>query len=73
MKYNFINDDIKIDFPTSAVMENSMKEAEELDLQNSMGYYGVAESIDVLAKNLNACGKITEEQWALINARYPLE
>ncbi len=70
-KYNYINDNIKIDFSTSKLMENTMKEAEEYDLQKSMEYFCVADAIDVIAKQLYASGRITQKQWDLIVLRYP--
>lgn len=73
MKYNFINDNIKIDFPTSKLMENTMQEAEDLDQKKSQEYFCVADAIDVIAKELYANGIITQEQWDLLTMRYPVE
>jgi len=33
-KFNWINDSIKIDFPISKIMKNTMEETEQLDLQS---------------------------------------
>ena len=73
MKFNYINDAVKIDFKTSKLLENTMKEAEQLDSENNVEYFCVAESIDVIAKGLVASKIITEEQWEQILKRYPLE
>ncbi len=72
-KYNFINDDVKIDFATSKLFQNTAQEAEELDLQKSQEYFCVADALDVIAKGLYGTGKITQEQWDLINLRYPIQ
>lgn len=69
--YHYINEDIKIDFPLPKVMFNTIKEAEELDLQNSSEYFAVAEAIDVLAKQYVASGMWTKAQWDLICNKYP--
>ena len=70
-KFNWVNDDVKIDFPISKGMENTMKEAEELDLARSVEYTHVADALDIMGKNAYAAGKITKEQWDRICKRYP--
>lgn len=73
-KFRWINDDIKIDFPVPLVVTNTMKEAEEADLNNEIGeYYGIADALDVLGKNCYTGGEITKKQWELITMRYPVD
>lgn len=72
-KYNFINDAIKIDFPISKLLQNTIEEAESLDLNKDIEYFCVAESIDVIAKGLFASGKINKEQWDKLCLRYPVQ
>lgn len=70
--FNWINDDIKIDFSVSELLSNTMAEAEEADLNGNNGEYMVlSDMLDVYAKNAYSCGKITKEQWDRICQRYP--
>ena len=69
--YNFINEQITIDFPLPKLMQNTIIEAEELDKQNNPEYFCVAEAIDVLAKQYVASGMWTKTQWDLICKKYP--
>lgn len=70
--YKNINDDIKIDFKVGKTLQNLMIEAEEIDLTGEdWEYDNVVEAIWVYCKNANGDGKMTEEQWHTINARYP--
>lgn len=70
-KFHWINDDIVIDFPVNHVIQDLMKEAEELDLAGSVEYGSVSDAIDVFCKMSVEAGHMTEEQWNLICRRYP--
>lgn len=52
-------------------LENTIKEAEELDLQGSTEYFCVADALDVLGKRMVASGRWTEEEWDLLCMKYP--
>lgn len=67
-----INDDIKIDFEVSKLLKNTMEEAEELDRIGSVEYTAVADAIDVICKAHVTSGHMTEEQWDIVTARYPV-
>lgn len=69
---NFINDNIIIDFPLPKIMQNTIKEAEELDKENNTEYYCVADAIDMLAKQYVASGLWNQKQWDLICSKYPI-
>lgn len=66
-----VNYDVKIDFPVGRVLEEQMKEAEELDKAGSGEYTNVADIIDVYAKNMYSAGKLTKQQWETLTKRYP--
>lgn len=70
--YNYIREEIELDFPIPDLIKATMKEAEELDLQNNLEYFCVADAIDVLCKNYVGAGKLTERQWDLISWKYPI-
>ena len=67
-----INDDIKIDFELPRLLKNSIEEAEELDKIGSVEYTAVADQIDVVCKGYVTTGHMTEEQWDIVTARYPI-
>lgn len=68
---NFINDNIKIDFPVPINIQDFIEIAEKADLENHLGIYiAYADAIDVAAKNAYAAGKLTRRQWDLLCMRY---
>lgn len=70
--FNWVNDNIKIDFPISRGMKNTMEEAEQLDLDNNKEEYSaVADFLDLMGKEAFANKLITKEQWNKICERYP--
>lgn len=69
--YHEINDEIKLDFGMPDVLRNLLQEAEEADIRNDGSYINLADTIDVVCKNLCSDGKITKEQWNLVIRRYP--
>lgn len=71
-EFNWVNDKIKIDFPISNLMKNTMEEAEQLDLEKNIGEYSsIADSLDLMGKEAFVNKIITKEQWNKICERYP--
>ena len=70
-RFHWINDNIKIDFPVSRVMQNTMDEAEELDLANDIEYNAVADILDIMCKEAYVNKLLTKAQWRQICTRYP--
>lgn len=51
-KYNYINDDIKIEFELSITMKDLINKAEETDLlEDYVLYMNIADTIDTQGKN----------------------
>ena len=71
-KFNWIRDDIEVNINVkSKVLENTIKEAEELDLAKDKEYFCVADAIDMLCKNYCTEGLITKKEWELMQLKYP--
>ena len=70
-KFNWINNDIALDFPIPAFLQQLFDEAEELDLAKNYEYFCVASAIDVQTKGFVRTGTLTQEQWDLICLKYP--
>ena len=71
--YNFINNDILIDFELSPKIEKLIKEAEEADLWNDYGLYmNLAYAIDAEAKKEVSHHDLKESQWNKLTRRYCL-
>lgn len=69
---SWINYHISIDdLPKDIVLQNTIEEAEEFDREGNEEYFGVADAIDMLGKQLRTAGKITDEQWDRLCSRYP--
>ncbi len=68
--FHWIDDTVKIDFPIPKVLENEMKEAEKLDMENSYEYFYSADAIDIFCKNLVSANKMTFKQWDTVISRY---
>ncbi len=68
--FNFIREDVVIDFPLPKLLQNTIEEAEELDRENNIEYMCVADAIDVLCKNYVASGVMTMEQWDIVTWKY---
>ena len=72
-KYNYINDDIKIDFELSHTLKDLVDKAEEADILDDYGLYmNLAYAIDSRAKKEVARHWITEREWRLLLERYKL-
>lgn len=71
-KYQWINDDVVIDFPINdTVLKNTISECEQYDLAGDFQYFGMARAIDVLCKAFVACGHMNQYQWNKLVSRYP--
>ena len=71
--YNFINNDILIDFDMSPKIEKLIKETEEADLLNDYGLYmNLAYAIDAQAKKEVSHHELKESQWNKLTMRYCL-
>ena len=71
--YNFINNNILIDFDLSPKIEKLIKEAEEADLMNDYGLYmNLAYAIDAQAKKEVSHHELKESQWNKLIMRYCL-
>ena len=72
-KYNFINNNIKIDFPLSQTMQNLVEEAEKADILNDYGLYmNLADAIDSQGKKETTHHIIRESEWKKLIERYSL-
>ena len=70
-KYNFINNEIIIDFEVSKGMQYLIDEAEKADLLNNYGtYMNYADAIDTRAKNETKHHILSESQWKKLCRRY---
>ena len=71
--YNFINNNILIDFDLSPKIQKLVKEAEEADLLNDYGLYmNLAYAIDAQAKKEVSHHELKESQWNKLTMRYCL-
>ncbi len=71
--YNFINNEIEINFPTTKKMKNLIDSAEEADYLNDYGtYMNVAYAIDAQAKKEVSHHILKENQWNKLIKRYYL-
>lgn len=72
-EYNYINNDIEIDFELSNTLKDLIDQAEEADIIGDYGLYmNIADAIDVQAKKETANHLITESQWRQLARRYAL-
>lgn len=72
-KFNFINDEFKIDFKLTRTMKNLIEICEQADLENDYGkYMNFAFTIDTQAKYESGRHIISDRDWALLQNRYPL-
>ena len=71
--YNFIDNNIKIDFELSITMEDLVNKAEEADLLDDYGLYmNIADAIDSQGKKEAGNHIITETEWKRLTRRYCL-
>ena len=70
-QYNFINDDICIDFQVTKNIRDAMMEAEQADADNNYSlYYNACDFIDIAAKECVVNHVLTKQQWDALITRY---
>lgn len=70
-KYNFINDDIKIDFAIPKDIQRQILKCEQYDLEDNYGSYECnLYALDSMCKMAYAQGIFTQRQWDTVMARY---
>lgn len=73
-KYNYINNDVKIDFELSHTMQDLVDKAEKADILEDYGLYmNLADAIDSQVKKEVSRHLITETEWNKLVSRYTLE
>ncbi len=72
-KYNYINNEIEIDFDLTPTMEDLVKKAEEADILDDYGLYmNLADAIDSESKLEATHHIITETEWRKLVRRYAI-
>ena len=72
-KYNFINNEVNIDFELTKTMSDLVKKAEDADILNDYGLYmNIADAIDVEGKKEATHHIISETEWRKLVRRYPV-
>ena len=69
-EYNFINDQIKIDFPIPKGLLELVNYLEELDEQKYYSFYNFAESLEYQGRYYVESGELTKKQWITLCDRY---
>ena len=73
LKYNYINNDVKLDFELSHTMKDLVDKAEKADILDDYGLYmNLADAIDSQAKKEVSKHLITETEWKRLVRRYQL-
>ena len=71
--YNYIDNEIEIDFELSITMEDLINRAEEADILDDYGLYmNLADAIDSQGKKEASQHMITETEWRILTRRYCL-
>lgn len=71
--YNYINNEIEIDFELSITMDDLINKAEEADILDDYGLYmNLADAIDSQGKKEASQHIITETEWRILTRRYCL-
>ena len=74
LKYNYINNDAKIDFELSHTMQDLVDKAEKADILEDYGLYmNLADAIDSQAKKEVSKHLITESEWKKLVSRYTIQ
>lgn len=72
-KYNFINDNVQIDFQLSDTMQDLVNEIEKADVLNDFGLYmNLADAIDSQGKKETTHHELRENEWKQLTQRYSL-
>lgn len=69
-KYNWINDEVKIDFIVPKYIQEKINELEELDRAENDYYFDACEYLECDAKECVVQGVITKKQWEQLCTRY---
>ncbi len=71
---NYINDDVKIDFPVSEDIRILMEKCERFDAEDNYGAYNSYANalVYVVCKEACFCGDLSPDQWRQIEERYVL-
>ena len=71
--YNYIDNEIEIDFELSITMEDLINQAEEADILDDYGLYmNLADAIDSQGKKEVSQHIISETEWKILTRRYCL-
>ena len=74
LKYNYINNDVKIEFELSHTMKDLVDKAEKADILEDYGLYmNLADAIDSQAKKEVSKHLITDNEWNKLVSRFTLE
>ncbi len=69
--YNYINNDIEIDFELSKTMKSLVDEAEKADILDDYGLYmNIAAAIDSQGKKETTHHQLRESEWKKLTKRY---
>lgn len=69
--YNYINNDIEIDFKLSKTMQSLVDEAEKADILDDYGLYmNIAAAIDSQGKKETTHHQLRESEWKKLTKRY---
>lgn len=69
--YNYINNDIEIDFELSKTMKSLVDEAEKADILDDYGLYmNIAAAIDSQGKKETTRHQLRESEWKKLTKRY---
>ena len=66
----WINDDIIIDFPVTAGIQELMNMCEQAYRDKDYAYFNYEEALDYACKELVTKGKMTHKEWETILQRY---
>ncbi len=70
-KYNFINNEVQIDFELTPTMSDLVNKAEDADILNDYGLYmNLADAIDSQGKKETTHHIISETEWRTLTRRY---
>lgn len=69
-KYNWINDEVKIDFKLPSFLQKKVDMLERLDYEMNDCYFDECEYLECDAKECYVTGVLTKEQWDKLCERY---
>lgn len=69
-KYNYINDDVKVDFLVPEKLQEIVDYLEELDADDNAAFYNYAESLEYVGRDYVESGEISKNQWRTLCNRY---